>query len=302
MASPFSEFLRRIAAYGLEAYGIFYGSYRGVVKRVDDPLNRGRIMVHVPQIHGDSWPEVWANPKAVGAGPGCGLWAIPDVGDCIWVEFDHGRPEHPIWSTGWWSETDASDEDMTTKKVVLVVKEGMKVVLDRENQTVMIEQSMGNSVFISDEELRIQHAGKIIVDGENCSIQAMGDTEVRAMGSCMLEAMDELTVVSAGKLKIDGADSVDIGSTATVKIHSAGLVDIQSDASVSVTSAVSISVQAPTLTLNGNVNLTGNFTMTGNGNVTGNWITSGINSAHHSHPVATTGTASAQTGTASPGE
>lgn len=290
--SPFSEFLRRIAAYGLESYGIFYGDYRGQVKDNEDPEHRGRVKVHVPQIHGDSWPDVWAEPKAVGAGPGCGFWSIPDVGDWVYVTFDHGRPEHPLWAGGWWGSDDVLEGDMTPKKVVLAVKEGMKVVLDRENQTIMIEQSVGNSIFMSDEETRIKHAGKIVIEGDNCSIQAMGDTEVRAMGSCSLEGMDEVLITSAGKLRIDGADSVDIGSTAAVKIHSAAAVDIVGDGDVSVTSTTAMSLTAPSFTF------TGNMTINGNGTVTGNWTTTGTNSAHHTHAVSTTGTASAQTGTA----
>lgn len=302
MFNSFGEFLQRIMESGLEAIGLYYGVYRAKVINNADPDNLGRVILHCEQVHGKDYPEVWAWPETPYAGNGFGFWAIPDKDDYVYVRFDHGRPDKPIWHGGWWGEDDVTDDDMTTKKVVLVVKEGMKIVLDRESQTVLIEQSLGNSVFISDETMELKHAGKILVDGEDVTVQSMGITEVRAQGTCLVEAMDEVTITSAGTMKIDGADSVDIGSTSAVNIHSAGMLDIQSEGPISMKSLVSVAIQAPaismtgpvtimgavsstgTFTLTGNYSQTGNFSLTGNGNVTGDFYAT-LNSAHHTHPL-----------------
>ncbi len=36
------------------------------------------------------------------AGPGVGFFAIPPVGANIWVEFEGGDPDYPIWSGCFW--------------------------------------------------------------------------------------------------------------------------------------------------------------------------------------------------------
>lgn len=273
MFNSFGEFLQRILEFGLECTGLYYSVYRAKVINSSDPDSLGRLILHCEQVHGPSYPEVWAWPETPYAGNGFGFWAIPDVGEYVYVRFDHGRPDHPIWHGGFWGEDDITDEDMTPKKVVLLTKEGMKIVMDRENQTLLMEQTLGNSVFISDDILALKHVNKILVDGQDVTVQSMGTTEVRAQGTCLVEALDEVSITSAGKCRIDGAESVDIGSTSYVNIHSAGAIDLTSDQPISLNSAVSISLVAPVIDV------------TGNGTVTGNWFAT-LNSAHHTHPVA----------------
>jgi hypothetical protein len=46
-------------------------------------------------------------PCAPYAGPGVGLFAIPPVGANVWVEFEGGDPDYPIWSGGFWGVGEA---------------------------------------------------------------------------------------------------------------------------------------------------------------------------------------------------
>jgi len=68
-------------------------------------MNR-RIFVQVtaPAVLGDA--IVWALPCAPYAGPGVGFFAIPPVGANVWVEFEGGNPEVPIWSGCFWEVGD----------------------------------------------------------------------------------------------------------------------------------------------------------------------------------------------------
>ena len=58
----------------------------------------------MPAVLGDA--VVWAMPCAPFAGPGVGFFAIPPVGANVWVEFEAGDPEYPIWSGGFWDPED----------------------------------------------------------------------------------------------------------------------------------------------------------------------------------------------------
>jgi uncharacterized protein involved in type VI secretion and phage assembly len=44
----------------------------------------------------------WALPCAPFAGPSVGFFMMPPVGANVWVEFEGGNPEAPIWSGCFW--------------------------------------------------------------------------------------------------------------------------------------------------------------------------------------------------------
>ena len=79
----------------------FFGKYRGKVENNLDPLQLGRVQVSVPAVLGEGRLS-WATPCAPYAGPGVGLFAIPPVGANIWVEFEGGDTDYPIWSGCFW--------------------------------------------------------------------------------------------------------------------------------------------------------------------------------------------------------
>ena len=79
----------------------YFGKYRGEVASVLDPQGMGRIQVSVPDVLGEG-RMAWAMPCAPWAGPGVGWFAIPPVGAKVWVEFERGDPDYPIWSGGFW--------------------------------------------------------------------------------------------------------------------------------------------------------------------------------------------------------
>jgi hypothetical protein len=66
-----------------------------------DPMQQGRVQVSVPAVLGDGTLS-WAMPSVPYAGPGVGFFAIPPVGANIWVEFEGGDPDYPIWSGCFW--------------------------------------------------------------------------------------------------------------------------------------------------------------------------------------------------------
>ena len=68
----------------------FGGIYRGVVVDNTDPARKLRLKVRVPEVLGT------ADPWAVPCTPG-GSTALPSVGDIVWVMFEKGDPDYPVW-------------------------------------------------------------------------------------------------------------------------------------------------------------------------------------------------------------
>ena len=81
----------------------FFGKYRGKVTNNVDPLMRGRIQVSVPSILGEGRLS-WAMPCVPYAGKNVGFYALPAVNTNVWVEFEEGDPDYPIWSGCFWGK------------------------------------------------------------------------------------------------------------------------------------------------------------------------------------------------------
>ncbi len=78
----------------------FFGKYRGTVIQNFDTEQRGRILVSVPAVLGTG--QGWAMPSVPYAGIQAGIYAIPPPKAKIWVEFEGGNPEYPIWTGCFW--------------------------------------------------------------------------------------------------------------------------------------------------------------------------------------------------------
>jgi uncharacterized protein involved in type VI secretion and phage assembly len=78
----------------------FYGKFRGTVLNNIDPMQMGRLQVQVPDVAG-LVPTSWAMPCFPLSGKQMGMWAIPQIGAGVWVEFEQGNPDYPIWSGCW---------------------------------------------------------------------------------------------------------------------------------------------------------------------------------------------------------
>lgn len=86
----------------------FFGKYRGKVEQNLDPLNKGRVQVSCPPVLGTGKLS-WALPCVPYGGPGVGFFAIPPRGAHVWVEFERGDPDRPIWTGCFWDPKDPTD-------------------------------------------------------------------------------------------------------------------------------------------------------------------------------------------------
>lgn len=79
----------------------FYGKYRGTVINNLDPEQRGRIQAMVPDVLGLT-PSSWALPCVPLAGKMEGTFMVPQLGAAVWIEFEQGDSDYPIWTGGFW--------------------------------------------------------------------------------------------------------------------------------------------------------------------------------------------------------
>lgn len=79
----------------------YFGKHRGTVLNNIDPLNEGRLLVQVPDVLGLTTSS-WAMPCVPATGKEMGVWVLPQISAGVWVEFEQGDPDYPIWTGCFW--------------------------------------------------------------------------------------------------------------------------------------------------------------------------------------------------------
>ena len=117
---------------------IYLGKYRGVVTSIDDPKKMGRIKARVPAVTED-YETPWCLPCL----PFIGNFKFnPSIGDCVWVEFERGKIDYPIWCGMWLPEGKDKLDNL-----VITTKDGSISFKDGE---VSLTNNSGKSLNVSD--------------------------------------------------------------------------------------------------------------------------------------------------------
>ena len=139
--------------------GPFYGKYRGVVAGNDDPLRVGRIQAVVPDVTGGG-VSGWATPCVPFAGKGMGFFALPAIGAGVWIEFERGDPDYPVWSGCWWGSAAEMPTGVLTppqsNKVLLQTESGSSILIDVDGIT--LTTATGQKVVLSATGIEIDNA------------------------------------------------------------------------------------------------------------------------------------------------
>ena len=153
-----------------------FGKYRGTVINNIDPMQIGRIQAMVPDVAGFI-PGTWAMPCVPAAGINTGFFTVPMMGSGVWIEFERGDPDYPIWVGGFWGSAaevpvlaHAVPPGVTGFTLQTPLKNGL-VVSDVPGPTggILIQTTTGAMISVSD-------VGIIISNGKGAIINLTGPT------------------------------------------------------------------------------------------------------------------------------
>ena len=113
---------------------LYFGKYRGLVLDNIDPLLLGRVTLQVPSILGET-PSAWALPCVPSAGLASGFFVVPPVGSSVWVEFEGGRVESPIWTGGFWP---ASADVPPLANTPPAIPSGQNIIIQTTGQNMLL--------------------------------------------------------------------------------------------------------------------------------------------------------------------
>ena len=152
----------------------FFGKYRGIVIDNIDPLQTGRLMVNVPDV--PNMPaSAWAMPCLPFAGIQNGFYAVPEIGSAVWIEFEQGNPDYPIWVGCFWGS--AADVPALAlagapgrqQIVIQTVSQNTLLISDAPGPSggILLKSSTGALISVSD-------TGITISNGQGATIQMNG--------------------------------------------------------------------------------------------------------------------------------
>lgn len=150
----------------------FFGKYRGVVTDNQDPSMLGRIRAKVQDILGDN-DSGWALPCVPYAGSSVGLFLIPPVKASVWIEFEHGNPDYPIWSGCFWAQGEVPVSPAVPEKKMLKTDIGTITLDDTPGAGgITIETSAGMKIVITTSGIEIDNGqgGTVKLSGPKVSI------------------------------------------------------------------------------------------------------------------------------------
>lgn len=154
----------------------FWGKYRGVVTDIHDPLMTMRIKATVPDVYGDG-ASGWAMPCAPFGGDKVGFFALPPVGAGVWIEFEHGDPDYPVWTGSWWGSAAEIPPALMAppyQKVMIVTPAGHSITIDDTPGIggISLETAQGAKVTLSATGLEITNGmgGTITITGPQVSV------------------------------------------------------------------------------------------------------------------------------------
>lgn len=163
----------------------FYGKYRGLVVNNIDPEQRGRIQMQVPGVI-DTLSS-WALPCVPVAGRQMGAYFVPQIGAGVWVEFEQGDVDYPIWVGCYYGSADEvpalalAGVPASPSMLLQTAAQNTFVISDLPGPTggIMLKSATGASIIVNDTGIYIQN-------GKGASLVMTGPTVTINQGALVI--------------------------------------------------------------------------------------------------------------------
>lgn len=166
--------------------GPFYGKFRGFVLSNVDPMQRGRLYVQVPDVT-QIGPATWAEACFPGGGLQYGMIAIPMIGSGVWVEFEQGDIDYPIWTGSFLGN---AGEFPALARMTPPAVPGASMTTPLQNGVVANDvPGPSGGIFLKGglATISINDAGIIIQNGKGASIVLMNNQVIVNAGALLVQ-------------------------------------------------------------------------------------------------------------------
>jgi uncharacterized protein involved in type VI secretion and phage assembly len=192
----------------------YYGKHRGFVVDNDDPEGLGRLKLTVPSVLGDAVVTGWAMPCVpYGGAEGQGALFVPDVDAGVWVEFEAGDLEFPIWVGTFWSKPGGASElpvphDAEGEPGDVQSPPTRKIIRTAKGHTLQFEDADGEEMVIL---VEATHGHRIVMNADGVTItDATGNVIEMREDAFNVLALVPFTVDASGQPITLIGDTIDL--------------------------------------------------------------------------------------------
>jgi len=146
------------------------GLFRGIVTDNEDPDNKCRIKVSVPEVLDES--TGWCEPALPYAGDGCGFAVVPPVDAVVFVEWPRGDlSAPPVW-TGASFAGGSAVQGAGPNTVILLTPGGHRLELNDDQQALTITSSAGPTITLDSTGVTVDNGqgAKIVMQGSSVDV------------------------------------------------------------------------------------------------------------------------------------
>lgn len=144
----------------------YVGKYRAIVVDNKDPSEIGRVKIRCSEVYGSSityWALPCFKPNEI---------RIPQIGDTVWVEFEHGIKTKPVWVG------------------VVYTKEQLKALMGVYDPSKVVLKSVGDTALLSEKAFKVE--SKV-----NAEINTTAESAQTSIGSLSTLSISATGTVSA---------------------------------------------------------------------------------------------------------
>jgi hypothetical protein len=186
----------------------FYGKYRGFVVDNEDKANLGRLRLKVPNVLGNDVVTGWALPCVpYGGAADQGFLFIPEREAGVWVEFEEGDLEFPIWVGTFWSKPDDQNEVPKPNKEDGSEEDDVqnppsrKIIKTKKGHTIQFEDKDGKEMIIIVQNTDDKRRNVVTMNKDGIKVQNIDDTKRNVI--TMNKDGIEITDAANNKIKLD---------------------------------------------------------------------------------------------------
>lgn len=223
----------------------FFGKYRGKVTSTKDDLKLGRIRVTVPSVLGEGRLS-WAMPCVPYAGKDIGFFTVPPVDSNVWVEFEDGDPDYPIWTGCYWGEGELPKYAQVDEqdKVQIFRTAGMTLTLNNLDSN----HGLTKGLTVEVESPTVQRKLKLIFNADGVEINNQDETTIKLTAdiielnnrgsSTITIAKDSIQLKeSSVEIKLTPSSIELINTPSTIKLTTSNIESTVTPATVNISSS-----------------------------------------------------------------
>ena len=202
----------------------YFGKYRGIVEDNLDPKKLGRLKVRVPSLLGDEVVTGWAMPcLPYGGDPNRGMVFTPEKKTGVWVEFEQGDIERPVWVGTYYSlpegeselpqpidadgqDAGEGDEEATVSRKIIKTKAGHTIQFEDNDDTSMLiicEGKKKHRLLMNEEGIQL-----IFAENNHSIVINEDGITITTESALNIEASDDITMTGNNVTIEAGADVI----------------------------------------------------------------------------------------------